>query len=144
MSSRTRRFANLQDHIKTNTDGTIQSITADKVTSSSASINTLNGDDATFTGNVGVQGKFGSVQALTGNAAVNASDFVTTIIHTGTGTVTVPTSGWPTGAQLNVVTNGTCTLDWGTDAVGVSLGNSMKMASGTFDGSKWFYSEASS
>ena len=88
-------------------------------------------------------GSLGSVQNLTANDNVTAGSFVTTVIHTGVGTVTVPTSGWIAGSQLSIVSNGTLTIDWGTGAKGTTLSNSAKMASGTFDGSKWFFTEAS-
>lgn len=141
-NTKTRNFATLHNKIITGADGNIKSITTEGLTVTDANATTISGTDATFTGNVQVQGSLGSVQNVAGNATLTTTNFVTTVIHAGTGTITVGTE-WPTGAQISLVSNGTMTIDWGTDAKGISLGNGVKIASGTFDGSKWFYSEAS-
>ena len=144
IKSKTRRFADLPNRISQDKkSGKITSITTQKLDTESVTISSaLSGVNGTFSGNVNVTGSFGSVQDGAGTYTVIAGSFVTTVIHAGVGTVTVPTEGWHKGSQISIVTSGTMTLDWGANAKGVSIGNSCKMASGTFDGGKWFYSES--
>ena len=141
--SKTRRFAELPNLIQQDANADITNIITQGITSSTLNVsgNVSSGDIAA--NSIAMTGSLGSVQNLTANDSVTAGSFVTTVIHTGVGTVTVPTSGWIAGSQLSIVSNGTLTIDWGTGAKGTTLGNSAKMASGTFDGSKWFFSEAS-
>lgn len=144
VKSKTRRAADLPNRlVQDKKTGKIISLKAQVLDTETVSItNSLSGVDGTFTGDVDITGSFGSVQDGAGTYEVSAGSFVTTVIHTGVGTVTIPTDGWPKGSQISIVTSGTMTLDWGTNAKGVSIGNSVKMASGTFDGGKWFYSES--
>ena len=144
VKSKTRRAADLPNRlVQDKKSGKITSLKAQVLDTETVSItNSLSGVDGTFTGDVDITGSFGSVQDGAGTYEVSAGSFVTTVIHTGVGTVTIPTDGWPKGSQISIVTSGTMTLDWGTNAKGVSIGNSVKMASGTFDGGKWFYSES--
>tara|TARA_A100001388_G_scaffold113008_1_gene83106 strand:- start:43079 stop:43519 length:441 start_codon:yes stop_codon:yes gene_type:complete len=141
--SKTRRFAELPNLIQQDANADITNIITQGITSSTLNVsgNVSSGDIAA--NSIAMSGSLGSVQNLTANDNVIAGSFVTTVIHTGVGTVTVPTSGWITGSQLSIVSNGTLTIDWGTGAKGTTLGDSAKMASGTFDGSKWFFTEAS-
>ena len=141
--SKTRRFAELPNLIQQDANANITNIVTQGITSNSLSVsgNVSSGDIAA--NSIAMSGSLGSVQNLTANDNVTAGSFVTTVIHTGVGTVTVPTSVWIAGSQLSIVSNGTLTIDWGTGAKGTTLGNSAKMASGTFDGSKWFFTEAS-
>jgi hypothetical protein len=144
MKSKTRRLAELGSRIQQDRYGNITSIKSKGLTTETADFtSSLNGVDGTFSGNVDVQGSFGSVQDLTGTGSVVAQSFVTTVIHNGTGTITVPTDGFAKGSQISIVTNGTINnINWGDSSKGISLGSATKMASGTFDGVKWFYSEA--
>lgn len=144
IKSKTRRFADLPNRItQDKKSGKITSISTQKIDTESVVITSdLTGVNGTFSGNINVTGSFGSVQDGAGSYTVIAGSFVTTVIHTGVGTVTIPTEGWHRGSQISIVTSGTMTLDWGANAKGVSIGNSCKMASGTFDGGKWFYSES--
>lgn len=144
MKSKTRRLAELGSRIKQDRNGDITDFRTKGFTSETATLTSnITGVGAAFSGNVDVQGALGSVQEITGTASVTAGSFVTTVIHNGTGTITVPTDGWTKGSQISIVSNGTInSIDWGTNAKGVSLGAATKMASGTFDGVKWFYSEA--
>ena len=141
--SKTRRFAELPNLVQQDANANITNIVTQGITSNSLSVsgNVSSGDIAA--NSIAMSGSLGSVQSLTSNDSVTAGSFVTTVIHTGVGTVTVPTAGWIAGSQLSIVSNGTLTIDWGTSAKGTSLGNAAKMASGTFDGSKWFFTEAS-
>jgi|SaaInl3SG_22_DNA_1037383.scaffolds.fasta_scaffold130945_1 hypothetical protein len=144
VKSKSRRAADLPNRlVQDKKTGKITSLAAQVVNTETVSItNSLSGVNGTFTGDVDITGSFGSVQDGAGTYEVAAGSFVTTVIHTGVGTVSIPTEGWPKGSQISIVTSGTMTLDWGTNAKGVSIGNSVKMASGTFDGGKWFYSES--
>lgn len=144
VKSKSRRAADLPNRlVQDKKTGKITSLKAQVVDTETVSItNSLSGVNGTFTGDVDITGSFGSVQDGAGTYEVVAGSFVTTVIHTGVGTVSIPTDGWPKGSQISIVTSGTMTLDWGTNAKGVSIGNSVKMASGTFDGGKWFYSES--
>ena len=141
--SKTRRFAELPNLIQQDANADITNIITQGITSSTLNVsgNVSSGDIAA--NSIAMSGSLGSVQNLTANDNVIAGSFVTTVIHTGVGTVTVPTPGWIAGSQLSIVSNGTLTIDWGTGAKGTTLGDSAKMASGTFDGSKWFFTEAS-
>jgi len=144
VKSKSRRAADLPNRlVQDKKTGKITSLTAQVLDTETVSItSSLSGVNGTFTGDVDITGSFGSVQDGAGTYEVSAGSFVTTVIHTGVGTVTIPTDGWPKGSQISIVTSGTMTLDWGTNAKGVSIGNSVKIASGTFDGGKWFYSES--
>lgn len=144
VKSKSRRAADLPNRlVQDKKTGKITSLAAQVVNTETVSItNSLSGVNGTFTGDVDITGSFGSVQDGAGTYEVAAGSFVTTVIHTGVGTVSIPTEGWPKGSQISIVTSGTMTLNWGTNAKGVSIGNSVKMASGTFDGGKWFYSES--
>jgi len=144
MKSKTRRLAELGSRIVQDRNGDIVQFRTKGLTSETATLTSdITGVGASFSGDVDIQGALGSVQDITGTASVTAGSFITTVVHNGTGVITVPTSGWTKGSQISIVTNGTITnIDWGTDAKGISLGAATKMASGTFDGVKWFYSEA--
>ena len=141
--SKTRRFAELPNLVQQDANANITNIITKGITSDTLTVSgNVDAGDGAFN-SLSMTGSLGSVQNLTSNDTVTAGTFVTTVIHTGVGTVTVPLSGWITGSQISIVSNGTLTIDWGTGAKGTSLGNAAKMASRTFDGIKWFFSEAS-
>jgi hypothetical protein len=84
------------------------------------------------------------VQIKSGTASVtlSATAFTTFVKHSGTGTLSIG-AGQYDGQTINIVSIGTMTLSWGVGALGVSLGNDVKIASGIWDdtNSYWFFSE---
>lgn len=82
----------------------------------------------------------GSVQTVSGSAVVTPGEFITSVYHSGTGTVTVRDSGWEEGSLINIASGGTLTMDW-FGGSGISLGNSCKIASGMFRNGQWYFSE---
>lgn len=82
----------------------------------------------------------GSVQTISGSAIVTPGEFITSVYHSGTGTVSVRDSGWEEGSLINIATGGTLTMDW-FGGSGISLGNSCKIASGMFRNGVWYFSE---
>ena len=116
VKSKSRRAADLPNRlVQDKKTGKITSLKAQVVDTETVSItNSLSGVNGTFTGDVDITGSFGSVQDGAGTYEVVAGSFVTTVIHTGVGTVSIPTDGWPKGSQISIVTSGTMTLDWGT------------------------------
>ena len=103
--SKTRRFAELPNLIQQDANADITNIITQGITSSTLNVsgNVSSGDIAA--NSIAMSGSLGSVQNLTANDNVIAGSFVTTVIHTGVGTVTVPTSGWIAGSQLSIVSN---------------------------------------
>lgn len=144
IKSKSRLSADLPNRIVLDKKtGKINELTAVNINAKDISTSgTIGASSASFSGNVNVTGSFGSVQDGAGNYSVIPGSFVTTIIHTGVGTVTVPTDGFIKGSQISIVSSGTMSINWGSGAKGVSIGNACKMASGTFDGGKWFFSES--
>lgn len=103
-----------------------------RVTADSASITYLD---------IPYPGQLGSVQTVSGSASVATGSFVTSVIHSGSGTVSVPASGWAQGSLITIVSTGTMTMNWGGGSQGISLGSSTRIASGMYTGSVWYFSE---
>lgn len=103
-----------------------------RVTADSASITYLD---------IPYPGQLGSVQTVSGSASVTTGSFVTSVIHSGSGTVSVPASGWAQGSLITIVSTGTMTMSWGAGSQGISLGSSTRIASGMYTGSVWYFSE---
>lgn len=100
----------------------------------------------TYTGRVSAQAGVGSYTIVSGNTTATVSSGVNIHYHSGTGTVTVPiertaTDDIPGGTVVEIYSEGTLTVNWGTNARGISLGNTAKMARGVFANGRWFYTE---
>jgi hypothetical protein len=99
-------------------------------------------DSATITYlDIPYPGQLGSVQTISGSGSVQTGSFVTSVIHSGSGTVSVPASGWAQGSLITIVSTGTMTMNWGAGSEGISLGSSTRIASGMSTGSVWYFSE---
>ena len=101
---------------------------------------TADSADITFL-DIPYPGQLGSVQDIAGSGSVVAGSFVTSVVHTGSGTVSVPASGWAKGSLITIISTGTMTMSWGAGAQGISLGSSTRIASGMHSGSAWYFSE---
>ena len=86
-------------------------------------------------------GQLGSVQTISGSGSVATGSFVTSVIHSGSGTVSVPAAGWAQGSLITIISTGTMTMNWGSGSQGISLGSSTRIASGMSTGSVWYFSE---
>ena len=96
----------------------------------------------TYTGRIAGQAGFGSYSIISGQTLITVSSGLNVYYHSGTGTVTVPTASIPNGAIVRILSEGTMTVDWGTNARGISLGSSCEIADGTFANGRWFFTES--
>jgi len=102
----------------------------------------LTADSATITYlDIPYPGQLGSVQTISGSGSVQTGSFVTSVIHSGSGTVSVPAAGWAQGSLITIISTGTMTMNWGAGSEGISLGSSTRIASGMSTGSVWYFSE---